>query len=157
MKHLLPLLALSALLNASATAQNSYDLFTPVPTNEIARIHNNDLAIRQQNVYMDFSLLESRAEDGLDTVVNFNVFEDVTITGTLDNIELAYADSKIYHFATGEDFWNYASIVVINDSVAGTIRYEGTTYTINTATPGQFTVAEIDEHLRNPGNSDGHL
>ena len=158
MKHLLLPLALSVPLGATAAAQNSYDLFTPVSTHEITRIHQNEVATRQQNVYMDFALLESQAEDGLDTVVNFNVFDDITIVGVLEEIELAYADSKIYHFSTGDGFWNYASIAVINDSAAGVIRYEGVTYTINTATPGQFTVAETDWSLSEPcGVDSSHL
>jgi len=153
MKSTTPLAALLLCATAStglvAQQESAPNLFQPVPTNLITRMHENPEAIRQDNVYINFDLLGDRAELGeANPTINLNLFDDVNILATFESTEVVYGGGQVFHYSIGEHDFFYADFSILNGAVSGVIRSEGgVLYDLGNVGDGQFTVSEIDKSL----------
>ena len=134
--------------NLAAQESSTPNLFDPVPVSLISGSHQNDVAIRQDNVYFNFDALKLESElSDPNFTINLNFFPDVSFEASFESSEIVYQDGKIYNFSTGDGYWNYASFSVVNGAVTGVARKDGMVYTVGNIGNGQFTVSELDETL----------
>ena len=176
----MPVIVLMTLVTAVLEAQSS-DLFTAVNKPPPQSLPADSLTLRSRLVTMDLGQVQraraavaeppglppqprdtsertatSRSVPAPGTLLTFNLFDDVVVTGLVERTEATFSGGYSVAGHLVEEPLGTLTLVVNGATVAGTVRTLDGTYQIRSVDAGLYAISEVEEPPLNCGVEGPH-
>ncbi len=126
--------------------QTASEFFVTVPTGSVTRMTKMSSATRQRNVRLNLSLMQNDSVNaGPVSQFSFQLFPDVTVTGSIQDIEMASAGGFIVDLNVDQDPNGHIYLSVVDQAMTATFRFNDRLFQVHHVGAGEHTISEVNE------------